>query len=160
MDLPRTEKGNQQVVVFQELSPTGQWYFQYLTKSLSNWKTTRRRIIPVFGVPEALLSDSSAKFLSYLMFNLCKSLGIRKMNTTVYRLQRNGMEEWFNRTLKVMLQKLAVQHGNKIMVSIPTWTDLMAWTLPNDLMQQSGCDFDEDLIAFLMATHYKCTSLE
>ena len=39
-------------------------------------------VIPIFGVPEALLSDRGTNLLSFLMKDICKMLGINKLNTT------------------------------------------------------------------------------
>ncbi len=70
-------------------------------------------LIPVFGVPEALLSDRGANLLFHLMLDLCEKLGIGKLNTTAYHPQCDGMVERFNRTLMTMLRKHAVQFGNQ-----------------------------------------------
>ena len=56
----------------------------------------------MFGIPEALLSDRGANFLSHLMQDVCKLLGIKKLNTTSYHPQCNGMIERLDRTLKTM----------------------------------------------------------
>ena len=57
--------------------------------------------------------------LSSLIIDLCKLLGMRKINTVAYHPQGNGLVENFNRTLQVMLGKhakeLALVHlGNYI----------------------------------------------
>ena len=52
-------------------------------------------VIPLFGVPDALLSDQGANLLSHLMIDLCKLLGLKKLNTTAYHPQCNGMVERF-----------------------------------------------------------------
>ena len=65
----------------------------------------------MFGVPECLLSDRGANLLSHLMIDLCELLGIKKLNTTSYHPQCNGMVERFNRTLKTMLRKHAGRFG-------------------------------------------------
>ena len=70
-------------------------------------------IIPTFGVPEALLSDRSTNLLSHLMQDVCKLLGIKKLNTTAYDPHCDGMVVRFNRTLKMMLWKHASVHGNQ-----------------------------------------------
>ena len=67
--------------------------------------------IPLFGVPEALLSDRGTNLLSYLMKDICSLLGIEKLNTTAYHPQCNGMTERFNHTLKTMLRKQAATYG-------------------------------------------------
>jgi len=63
------------------------------------------------GVPEAVLSDRGTNLLSYLVQDVCGLPGIKKLNTTSYYLQYNGMVERLNRTLKSMLRKHASQFG-------------------------------------------------
>ena len=57
-------------------------------------------VIPLFGVPEALLSDRGTNLLSHLRYDICTLLGNIKLNTTAYHPQCDGMVERFNRTLK------------------------------------------------------------
>ena len=47
------------------------------------------------------------------MLDVCKLLGIKKLNTTAYHPQCDGMVERFNRTLKTMLRKQAAVFGNQ-----------------------------------------------
>ena len=70
-------------------------------------------VIPLFGVPEALLSDRGTNLLSHVMQDLCKLVGIKKLNTTAYHPQCDGMVERFNRTLKTILCKHAITYGNQ-----------------------------------------------
>ena len=39
-------------------------------------------VVPLCGMPEALLSDRGANLLSHLMTDVCELLGIKKLNTT------------------------------------------------------------------------------
>lgn len=90
MELPLATQGNKYVLIFQDLFT--KWPMVY---PLPDQKTERivktlvEEMIPFFGVPEALLSDHGTNLLSNLMFNVCKLLGIQKMNTTAYHPQ-NG----------------------------------------------------------------------
>ena len=70
-------------------------------------------VIPLFGVPEGLLSDRGTNLLSYLMYDICEKLGITKLNTTAHHPQCDGMVERFNRTLKSMLRKHAARFGSQ-----------------------------------------------
>lgn len=70
-------------------------------------------IVPFFGVPEGLLSDRGTNLLSHLMMDICKLLGVNKLNTTAYHPECDGMVERFNRTLKSMLRKQAARYGNQ-----------------------------------------------
>ena len=112
MELLRTDRGNRCVLVFQD----------YLTKwpmvfPMPDEKSSRiarllvEEVIPLFGVPEALLSDRGTNLLSHLMCDVCALLGIEKLNTTAYHPQCDGMVERFNHTLKSMIRKHAAKYG-------------------------------------------------
>ena len=109
MDLPKTEAGNKHVVVFQDFLP--------LVFPVPDKKAIRlarllvEEVVPMFGVPEALLSDRGTNLLPILMEDVCKLLGIRNLNTTAYHPQCDGMVERFNRTLKTILRKHAARFG-------------------------------------------------
>ena len=62
-------------------------------------------IIPQHGVPSQLLSDRGAAFLSKIMFELYKLLGIKKVNMTAYHPQTDGLVERYIRALVDMLSK-------------------------------------------------------
>ena len=51
------------------------------------------------GMPEELLSDRGANFLSDLIKNVCDILGVKKINTSGYHPQTDGLVEKFNSTL-------------------------------------------------------------
>ncbi len=108
MDLPVTTNGNKHVVVFQD----------YLTKwpmvyAIPDQKAHRIAHILVDGIPECLLSDRGTNLLSHLLRDLCQMLGIKKLNTTAYHPQCDGMVERFNRTLKAMLRKHSARFGKQ-----------------------------------------------
>ena len=112
MELPITTRGNRYVIVFQDLFT--KWP---VVVPVPDQKAVRiaqilvEEIIPAFGVPEALLSDRGTNLLSFLMKDVCKMLGIDKLNTTANHPQCNGAVERFNRTLKTMLRKHAAKFG-------------------------------------------------
>ena len=112
MDLPITTQGNKHVLVFQDFLT--KWPMVYSIpdqKSQSIAEILVQEVVPFFGVPESLLSDRGANLLSHLMTDVCKLLGIQKLNTTAYHPHCNGMVERFNRTLKTALRKHAVKFG-------------------------------------------------
>ena len=114
MDLPVTKAGNRHVVVFQDFLTKFPLVFPVPDqKSICLAKLLVEHVIPLFGVPEALLSDRGTNLLSYLMKDLCTMLGIKKINTTAYHLQCDGMVERFNHTLKTILRKHAATYGNQ-----------------------------------------------
>ena len=106
MELPLTTNGNQYVIVFQDLFTKWPMVFPAPDQKAARLvKLLVEEIVPVFGVPEALLSDRGTNLLSCLMQDICKLLGVQKLNTTAHHPQCNGMAERFNRILSTMLRK-------------------------------------------------------
>ena len=71
-----------------------------------------REIVSRHGVPAELLSDRGSLFLSGIVSEVCKLLGIHKVNTSAYHPQMDGLVECFNCTLISMLSK-TVDKGGK-----------------------------------------------
>jgi len=67
-------------------------------------------ILPMFGVPKALLSDRGTNTLANLVQDVRQLLGITKLNTTANHPECDGMVERFNRTL---LRKHTVKFNNQ-----------------------------------------------
>ena len=114
MDLPLTDQGNKHVVVVQDLFT--KWPLVFAVPDQKTARLARliaEEVIPLFGVPECLLSDRGTNLLSTLMMDLCQILGITKLNTTAYHPQCDGAVERFNRTLKTMLRKHAAKFGSQ-----------------------------------------------
>ena len=112
MELPKTEAGNKYVLVFPDYLT--KWPMVYPMPDQKSERIARilvEEVIPFFRVPEALLSDRGANLISHLMTDLCELLGVKKLNTTAYHPQCNGMVERFNRTLKSSLRKHAAWFG-------------------------------------------------
>ena len=105
IQFPCSYDGNKYAVVFMD----------YLTKwpevfAIADQKaeTVARALVEVVsrhGVPAKLLSDRGANFLSDLLHEVYVLLGIRKINTSAYHPQTDGLVERFNRTLTDMLAK-------------------------------------------------------
>ena len=104
MDLPVTELGNRHVVVFQDFLTKWPMVFPVPDqKAVRLVKLLTEEVIPLFGVLEALLSNRGTNLMSHLMLDICKKLGIRKLNTTAYHPECDGMVECFNRPSESML---------------------------------------------------------
>ena len=108
----RSESGNKYAIVFVD----------YLTKWVEVFPTADQtaltiarlfveQIISRHGVPRELLSDRGANFLSSLLQEVCKVMGVHKVNTTAYHPQGDGLVERFNRTLTEMLSKVVKKSG-------------------------------------------------
>ena len=103
MDVPITEQGNKHVLVLKD----------FLTKlplvyAMPDQKTESilvDELIPLLGIPEALLSDRGTNFLSHSMKYVIRD------NATAYHPQCDGLTERSDRTLKTVLRKRAAKYG-------------------------------------------------
>lgn len=59
------------------------------------------------GIPREILSYQGTNFMSSLITELCRLINVRKLNTTPYHPEANGLVERFNGTLKRMFQVYA-----------------------------------------------------
>ena len=62
--------------------------------------------ILIFRAPARLLSDRGANVISSVIDEMCKILGIRKLQTMLYHLQTNGLVERLHQTIIRMIGKL------------------------------------------------------
>ena len=62
--------------------------------------------ISIFGVPTMLLSDRGANFMSSVINEMCKILGVKKLQTTPSHPQTNGLVERLHQTIMRMIRKL------------------------------------------------------
>ena len=62
-------------------------------------KVLMEKVVLVHGHPEVLLTDNGTEFANDIMRRLCETIGTKKIFTTPYRPQADGMVERFNRTL-------------------------------------------------------------
>ena len=123
MELPKTVQGNKLVLMFQDfLTKWPMIYHMPDQKASRISKILVEEVIPFFGVLESLLSDRGTNLLSFFMLDICQLLGIKKLNTTAYHPQCDGMVERFNRTLKSMLRKHAAKFG-------PQWDQFLPGVL-------------------------------
>jgi hypothetical protein len=76
-----------------------------------------RHVFPVFGLPQAIMSDRDSRFLSLFWKTLFSALGTKLNFTTAYHPQADGQTERMNRTMQQVLRVL-VKDENK-------WDDLL-----------------------------------
>ncbi len=135
MDLPVTLQGNKHVLVFQDFLT--KWPIVYPIPDQKSQRIAEilvQDIIPFFGVSESLLSDRGANLLSHLMLGICELMGIKKLNTTVYHPQCNGLVERFNRTLKTALRK----HASKFGMQWDRYLSGVLWAYRNTPHESTG----------------------
>ena len=62
--------------------------------------------ISIFGAPARLLSDWGANFMSIIINEMCKILSKKKLQTTPYHPQTNGLVERLYQMIMRMIRKL------------------------------------------------------
>ena len=62
--------------------------------------------ISIFGAPARLLSDRSVGFMSSVIEEMCKILGIKQLWTTSYHPQTNGLVERLHQMIMCIIRKL------------------------------------------------------
>ena len=77
MEMPKTEDGNRYILVFQDFLT--KWPLAFAMPDQKSERIARilvQEVIPLFGVPEALLSDRGTNLLAHLMLDICSLLGV------------------------------------------------------------------------------------
>ena len=119
LQLPLTESGNRYVVVF--LDYLTKWAEAFAIPNQSAPTIARILVEEIFcrhGAPEHLLSDRGANFLSELMQEVCKLLSIKKVNTSGYHPQSDGLVEKFNSTLREVKTGTVTYHLYSLLIAI------------------------------------------
>ena len=106
LQLPESYHGNKYAVVFMD-------YFSKWPEVAAvpnqTAETIARLLLELLvthhGAPNYLLSDRGSNFLSDLILEVCHLIGSKKINTSGYHAQTDGLVERFNRTLIGMLSK-------------------------------------------------------
>ena len=63
------------------------------------------------GIPKEILTYQGSNFLSKLLTEIYRMLGIKPIRTIPYHPQTNGLVDRFNQTLKAMLRRSATESG-------------------------------------------------
>jgi len=102
MEMPRTLRGNRYVVVFVEYLT--KWVEAYAVEDQTSETLARLLVDCVVcrhGVPGQLLSDRGPNLLSNVLLDVCRLLGVKKVNTTSYHPQTDGLVERMNQTRRI-----------------------------------------------------------
>ena len=101
LEMPQTAQGNQYIVVFADYLT--KWVEAYPTAEQTSETIARLlidHIVCRHGVPAEVLSDHGANLLSSLVVDLCRLLGMKKVNTTASHPQTDGLVENVNRVIQ------------------------------------------------------------
>ena len=120
LQLPKSYDGNRYAVVFVDYLTKWPEVFATADQSaLTIAKLLVEHVISRHGVPAEVLSDRGASFLSNLMQEVCRLMGIKKVNTTAHHPQTDGLVERYNRTLIDMLAKTVDKSGQNWDTRLP-----------------------------------------
>ena len=124
---PVSKAGNRYVVVFSEYLT--KWVECVPVPSIEASMIARLLVDEIFcrhGAPRTLLSDRGSNFLSSLVSEVFKLLNTKKVNTTAYHPQTNGLVERFNNTLAEAISSFVSSNQQDWDVYIPTSNLLIA----------------------------------
>ena len=114
VDLPRTERGNNHILVINDhfskyirLYPIKDRRAETAAKCIADYCLD-------FGIPWKLLSDRDPAYESKLFHELIRILGIRKIRTSGYRPQTNGLTEQSNSSIKKYLTAYLDEYTDKV----------------------------------------------
>ena len=117
---PVSKAGNRYVVLFSEYLT--KWVECFPVPSIEASVIARLLVDEIFcrhGAPGTLLSDQGSNFLSSLVSEVCKLLNTKKVNTTAYHPQTNGLVERFNNTLAEAISSFVSSNQQDWDVYIP-----------------------------------------
>ena len=112
MKFPHSSTGMTYAVVFVDYLT--KWSEVFTTSDQTSPTMARllvEEVIAHHGVTSELLSDRGISFLSKLMLDVYKLMGITKTTTTAYHPQTDGLVERFHQTLTDMLAKSVERNG-------------------------------------------------
>ena len=107
--LPRSQRGNRFILVVYDYATR---YPEAFALPSTEPPRIAKELIGLFtrvGVPEEILSDQGANFMSSLLEEVYQVLHIRQIRTTPYHPQTDRLVERFNGALKMMLKKFVNQ---------------------------------------------------
>jgi hypothetical protein len=103
-DLPKTSSGNIHILVITDYHTRWPMAFPMANQSARTIaKIVVEEVFLQHGYPTTLLSDRGSNFLSDLLAAVLLIFKVKKLNTTSYHPQTNGLTERFNHTLCTML---------------------------------------------------------
>lgn len=108
-----TSTGRVFIVMFTSIALFWPWWImQYDTLKLWLFTTSQHgvlwkhsKIIFWVGFPKEILTDQGSTFMPRTPCKLYKLLRIKSVHSSVYHSQTDGLVEWFNQTLKNIIQK-------------------------------------------------------
>uniref|UniRef100_A0A8C5M0U9 ribonuclease H n=1 Tax=Leptobrachium leishanense TaxID=445787 RepID=A0A8C5M0U9_9ANUR len=117
--LVKSARGHQYILVVLDYATR---YPEAMPLRNSSAKSIAKELVLMFsrvGIPKEILTDQGTPFMSRVMRELCKLMGIKQLRTSVYHPQTDGLVERFNKTLKSMLRKVIDRDGRNWDLLLP-----------------------------------------
>ena len=103
--LPRTQRGNRFILTICDYATR---YPEAIALPSVEAPRVAKELVNLFshvGIPDEILTDQGTNFMSTMMEEIYRLLHIKRIRTTPYHPQTDGLVERFNGTLKSMLKK-------------------------------------------------------
>ena len=104
--LPRTASGKRFILVISDYATR---YPEAYAMGTVTAPAIAEKLIDFFsryGVPKEILTDQGSNFMSELLKEIYRLLGVKSIRTSPYHPQTDGLVERYNQTLKMMLRKV------------------------------------------------------
>ncbi|KAJ1180899.1 hypothetical protein NDU88_006110 [Pleurodeles waltl] len=129
-----SSKGQQYVLVLVDYATR---YPEAIPLPSMHTKVIAQAMIEFFsrvGFPKEILTDQGTPFMSRLMSEVSKTLGIKQIRTSVYHRQTDGLVERYNRTIKSLLIKSIANDGRDWEKKLP----LVLYTIRTHVQSSLG----------------------
>ena len=120
--LPRTQRGNRFILTICDYATR---YPEAIALPSTEAPRISKELVAVFarvGIPDEILSDQGTNFMSTLLEEVYRLLQVKRIRTSPYHPQTDGLVERFNGTLKMMLRKFVSRNQKD-------WDDYLPYLL-------------------------------
>ncbi|KAL0151935.1 hypothetical protein M9458_052742, partial [Cirrhinus mrigala] len=109
--LERSQAGNRFILVISDYATRYPEAYPLRDVTAKQIASALLKFFSQVGVPKEVLSDQGTNFMSRIRQQVYQLLGIKRVRTTPYHPQTDGLVERFNQTLKNMLKKFVSDSG-------------------------------------------------
>jgi hypothetical protein len=110
--LEKTKAGNRYMLVITDYATKYPEVFPLKSIKARAVASSLIQLFSRVGFPKSIVTDQGSNFMSELLKQVYKLLGITGVRTTPYHPQTDGLTERFNQTLKQMLRKFVVDKSD------------------------------------------------
>lgn len=156
--MPDTDNGNRHILVITDYAT--RWAEAFATKDQKASTVAQiliDEIICRYSAPREILSDQGTNFLSSVVKQVCEYFRIRKINTTSYHPQTNGLTEKFNHTLCKMLSS----YTNETQTNWDLFLPMVLFAYRSQVMSPHLSYYSQEKLGYLqtLTTYHQTTHL-